>query len=65
MYINCKIIHVCADLGIVVGGGGVSSVEKQTYHSSVGKVEKVKRGSRRGWGGVPYPLENHKLYGVL
>ena len=74
MYINFKIVHVCADLGLVVGGGegdGAGAEQRGKVdipHTSVGKVEKVKRGSRQGGGegeGFQDPLENHKLFGVL
>ena len=67
--LNCKFVHVCADLGIVVGerGGGRSSVEKKTYHSSVGKMEKVKRGSRGGGGdrGVLPPGKSQVIWGSI
>ena len=33
MYINCKIVHVCADLGIVVGGGGGGMVGGAAWRS--------------------------------
>ena len=47
MYKNCKIVHVCADLGIVVGGGGGGGWWAE-QHGEVdipqqrGKVEKSK-----------------------
>ena len=43
------------------GGGGGGSVKKKTYHSSVGKAEKVKRGSRGGGGGQGFPDPPGKL----
>ena len=67
--LNCKIIHVYADLGIVVGGGGGGGggqrgkVDKPQQR---GKSGKSHAWIQRGWGaGGSAPLENHKLYGAL
>ena len=72
MYINiiCKIVHVCADLGVIVGGGGggwgeqLGKLDIPQQRGKSGKSQaRIQRG---GWGqGFPAPKENHKLYGVL
>ena len=70
MYINCKIVHVCADLGIVVeGGGGGGRTAWKSRHTTAAwdKWKKSKADPEGGGGGRGFrtPLENHKLYGVL
>ena len=60
MYINCKIVHVCADLGIVVGGGGggVEQHGKVDIPQQRGKSGKSQRPIQRGGGmgqGFPDP----------
>ena len=63
--LNCKIVHVCADHGIVVGerGGGAAWKSRRTTAA----WEKWKQSSvdPEGGTGGSSPLENHKLYGVL
>ena len=49
IYFLCKIVHVIADLGMVVGGGGAAWKSRHTI------VEKVKRGSRGGGAGGSGP----------
>ena len=54
MYINCKIVHVCADLGIVVGGGGGGGAEqhgKVDIPQQRGKSGNSQRRIQRGGGG--------------
>ena len=64
--IFCKIVHVCADLGIVVlGGEQRGKVDIPQQRGKSGKSQA--RIQRREWraGGSGPPLANHKLYGVL
>ena len=61
MYINCKIVHVCADLGIVVeggGGGGAEQHGKVDIPQQRGISGKSQRRIQRGGGGgqgFPHP----------
>ena len=72
IYIICKIVHVCADLGIVVGaggggGGGLGGAAWKSRHTTAAWV-KWKKSSvdpEGGGGRGCAPVENHKLYGVL
>ena len=65
MYINCKIVHVCANLGIIVGGGGGGGGqrEKEDIPQQRGKSGKsqarIQRGGRgAGVSGPPWKITN-------
>ena len=54
MYINCKIIHVCADLGIVVGRGGGAAL-KSRHTTAAWEKWKKSNADPDGGGGVRTP----------
>ena len=59
MYINCKIVHVCADLEIVVGGGGGGggggAAWKRRHTSAAWEKWKKSNADPEGWGGGSGP----------
>ena len=58
--LNCKIVHVYADLGIVVGGGG-GAAWKSRHTTAAWKKSCVDPEGGGGTGGSA-TLENNKLY---
>ena len=66
MYINiiCKIVHVCADLGIVVGGGGGGGGEQRGKVDIPQQRGKSQARIQRGGGGNP-PRKSQFIWGSI
>ena len=57
--LNCKIVHVCADLGIVIGGGGGGAAWKSRHTTAAWEKWKKSSVNPEGGQGVrpPPPLK--------